>query len=335
MARELVPPIPAPASPGALAQFEQLLEEAAAWVQPAVEGATPFLEEVTAAGADVAEIAAVDADPPVALLGVVVIVLIFGAGLLVHAIGYPLSKLPWPISSIGNALLNIGNDLIHYGLDIVEWMVKPFIQLAQALWRGLDKLFALGLSSAASLALAIYKHIHIIGPHQIAANDTGIARAAASSINTIVATAPDYAFKAAEAAHDDVAKIMQSIPRIVPSTAAGAIAALALAVQADTTITDECSLPWCDTVQAAKEVEDALRGLLQGLFGAALFCALVSNPSGTAAAISRDAGPFLAGLGVACVAAEDFAGGALMELAAYAVSNPSSAAEHLVSVVCG
>lgn len=335
MGMDLVKPIPAPASPSELADFEGLLEDAASWIQPAVEGATPFLETVTAAGADIAEIVAVDADPPVALLGVVCIVLIFGAGLLVHAVGYPLSKLPWPISTVGNALMNLGNDLIHYGLDIVEWMVKPFIQLATALWRGLDKLFGLGLATAASLAMAIYKHIQIIGPHQIAANDTGIAKEAAAVINTIIAVAPDYEFKAAEADITDAVKAMQSIPRIVPSTAAGAVAALALAVQAGNTVTDECGLPWCDTVQTAKEVEDKLRGLLQGLFGAALFCYLVDDPSGAASAISRDASGLLAGLGAGCVVAEDFAGGALMELVAYAVGNPGSAAEHLVSVVCG
>lgn len=335
MGMDLVAPIPAPASPSELADFELALEDAAAWAQPVVEGAAPFLGEVIATEADIGEVVLVDADPPVALLGVACIVLIFGVGLFVHAVGYPISKLPWPVSIVGNALMNVGNDLIHYGLDIVLWMVRPLIQLATALWHGLDKLFGLGLATAASLALAIYKHIQIIGPHQIAANDTGIAREAAAAINAIIAVAPDYEFKAAEAAFTDPVKIMQSIPRIVPSTAAGAVAALALAIQADTTVTDECQLPWCDTVQAANEIQDALRGLLAGLFGAGLFCYLVDDPSGAAAAISNNAGGFLAGLGVACVAAEDFAGGALMELTAYAVSNPSSAAQHLVSVVCG
>lgn len=335
MARDLVSPIPAPASPSELADFESLLEEAAAWIQPAVEGALPFIDSVTAAGADIAEIAAVDADPPVALLGVAIIVLIFGVGLLVHAIGYPLSKLPWPISTVGNAIMNAGQQIIQYGLDIVEWMVKPFIQLGQALWRGLDKLLGLGLATAATLAKAIYKHIQEIGPHQIASNDTGIAKEAAAAINSIIATLPDYEMKLIKAAHLDIEKLTHSIPRIVPSTAAGAMTALARMEQANTQVIDECTLPWCDTAHTAKEIQDALQGLLSGLLGAALFCTLVNNPSGAAAAISRDAAGFLAGLGAASAVNGDFAGAAMMELVAYAVANPGSAASHLVSVVCG
>ena len=329
-----VPTIPAPASPGALAGLERALADAASWAQPLVEGATPFLQSVITAGADAGEVAAVDADPPVALLGVAVIVLIFGAGLFIRATGELFKVLPWPLNTVAQAVINAGDTVIQYGIDVVEWMVKPLIQLAQALWHGLDKLFAIGLGTAASLGIAIYKHIHVIGPHQIAANDTGIAAAAARQINQIIAVAPDYAMKAAEAAHDDVAKLIQSIPKVVPTTAAAAIGALATAVQANTTIVAECTLPWCDTAQAAREVEGALHGLLAGLLGAALFCELVNNPGGAGAAISRDAAGVLAGLGVACVAAEDFTGGALMELAAYAVANPGSAAAHLVSVVC-
>lgn len=335
MGKSLVSPIPAPAPPGELADFERLLEEAAAWVQPAVEGATPFLEQVAGVGADIGEIVAVDADPPVALLGVAVIVLIFGVGLLIHAIGYPLTKLPWPISTVGNALVNAGQRIIQYGLDIVEWMVRPFIQLAQALWRGLDKLLGLGLATAASLALGLYRHIQIIGPHQIASNDTGIAKEAASAINSIIATLPGYEMQLIKAAHLDIERLTKSIPRIVPTTAAGAMTALARMEQANTQVIDECTLPWCDTTHTADEIGKALHGLFAGLLGAALFCALVSNPSGAARVVSDDAAGFTAGLGAACIANGDFAGGAMMELVAYAIANPGSAASHLVSVVCG
>jgi hypothetical protein len=335
VARSLVSPIPAPASPSELADFEALLENAAAWVQPAVEGAIPFLDTVGAAGVDIGEIALVDADPPVALLGVAVIVLIFGVGLLIHAIGYPLTKLPWPISTVGNALVNAAQQILQYGLDIVEWMIRPFIQLAQALWRGLDKLLGLGLATAASLAKAIYKHIQEIGPHQIASNDTGIAKEAAAAINSIIATLPDYEMKLIKAAHLDIERLTHSIPRIVPATAAGAMTALARMEQANTQVIDECTLPWCDTTHTADEIQKALQGLFTGLLGAALFCELVNNPSGAAAVISRDASGFLAGLGAASAISGDFAGAAMMELAAYAVANPSSAAQHLVSVVCG
>jgi hypothetical protein len=335
MAKSLVSPIPAPASPSTLADFEQLCEQAASWIQPAVEGATPFLGDVISAGVDVGEVVAVDADPPVALLGLAIIVLIFGVGLLVHAIGYPLSKLPWPISTVGNAIMNAGQQILQYGLDIVEWMIRPLIQLAQALWRGIDKLLGLGLATAASLAMAIYKHIHIIGPHQIAANDIGIAKEAASAINSIIATLPDYEMKLVKAAHLDIEHLTQSIPRIVPATAAGAMTALARMEQANTQVIDECTLPWCDTTHTADEIQNALKGLFTGLLGAALFCELTNNPSGAAAVISRDAGGFLAGLGAACVINGDFAGGAMMELVAYAVENPSAAAARLVSVVCG
>lgn len=334
MARGLVSPIPAPASPSELAQFEQLLEEAAAWVQPAVEGATPFLSEVAGAGADIGEIVAVDADPPVALLGVAVIVLIFGVGLVVHAIGYPLSKLPWPISTVGNAIMNAGQQILQYGLDIVEWMIRPFIQLAQALWRGIDKLLGLGLATASQLALAIYKHIQVIGPHQIAANDTGIAAGTADAINRIIATLPDYEMRLAKAAHTDIEALMKTIPLLIPSTAAGALLALSKTVAGNTMVTDECVLPWCDTTHTGDELTGKLLSLLSGLLGAALFCELVNNPSGAAAVISRDAGGFLAGLGAASVVSGDFTGGALMELAAYVVDNPATAAARLVSVVC-
>lgn len=334
MSKPLVSPIPAPAPPGELAQFVAVLEGAASWTQAEVTGAVPFLTEVLAGGADAGEIVGVDADPPVALLGVAVIVLIFGAGLFIRAIGELFKVLPWPLSTVAQAIINTGDTVIQYGIDVVEWMVKPLIQLAMALWHGLDKLFGIGLATVASLGIAVYKIIHIIGPHQIAANDTGIAAAAAKQVNAIIAVAPDYAMKAAEAAHDDVAALITSIPKLVPTTAAAAVGALATAVQANTQVIDECALPWCDTAQAAEEVTNALHGLLGGLLGAALFCELVNNPGGAGAAISRDAAGVLAGLGVACVAAEDFTGGALMELAAYAVANPAGAAARLVSVVC-
>jgi len=335
VARSLVSPIPAPASPSQLNDYLNLLEEAAAWVQPAVDGATPFLEDVIGASVDIGEIAAVDADPPVALLGLAIIVLIFGVGLLVHAIGYPLSKLPWPISTVGNAIMNAGQTILQYGLDIVEWMVRPIIQLAQALWRGIDKLLGLGLSTAASLALAIYKHIQIIGPHQIASNDTGIAQQAAAAINGIIAALPNYEMQLAKAAHTDIENLTKTIPHILPATAAGAMTALATMERANTEVINECTLPWCDTTHTADEIQNALKGLFTGLLGAALFCELTNNPSGAAAVISRDAGGFLAGLGGACVINGDFAGGAMMELVAYAVDNPGSAAARLVSVVCG
>jgi hypothetical protein len=334
MAKFFVPPIPAPASPSALADFVAELERAAAWIQPPVETATPFLTEVIGAGVDIAEVAAVDADPPVALLGVAVIVFIFGAGLLIRAVGVLFSVLPWPLNSIAQAVINAGDTVISYGIDVVEWMVKPLIQLATALWRGLDKLLGLGLATAASLGLAIYKVIQVIGPHQIAANDTGIAREAAPFINTIIAVAPDYEFKALKAAHADAAKIMAGIPRIVPSTAAAAMTALAAAGAANTLITDECALPWCDTNHTTDEITKGLGGLLGGLLGFALFCELVDNPAGAAARISADAGGFLASLGAISALQGDLTGGAALELMAFAVRDPASAAAHLVSAVC-
>lgn len=334
MAKSLVSPIPAPAPPGELAQFVTLLDDAASWVQPTVTGAAPFFDTVIAAGATAGEVAAVDADPPVALLGVAVIVLIFGAGLFIRAIGVLFKVLPWPLSVVANAIINAGDTVIQYGIDVVDWMVKPLIQLATSLWRGLDHLLGLGLSTAASLGLAIYKHIHVIGPHQIAANDTGIAAAAARQINQIIAIAPDYAMKATKAAHTDVAKAILSIPKVVPASAAAAVGALASAVQANTATVDECTLPWCDTTHTADQITSGLQHLLGGLLGAALFCELVDNPSGAAAVISRDAGGFLAGLGGVCALQGDLTGGALLELAAFAVDNPTAAAARLVSVVC-
>lgn len=334
MSRSLVTPIPAPAAPGELDAFLAELEQAAIWVQPAVTGAVPFLEEVTAAGADVGEVVAVDADPPVALLGVAVIVFLFGAGLFIHATGAVLSHLPWPFGTIGNALLNLGQRIIQYGIDVVEWMVRPLIQLAQALWRGLDKLFGLGLATAAQLALAIYKHIQVIGPHQIAANDTGIARAAAAAVNTIIAVAPDYEYKAVKAAHTDVARIMASIPRLVPATAAAAVGALAKTVEANTLVTDECALPWCDTVHTGDLNTSTLRNLLGGLLGAALFCELVDNPAGSAAAIARDSGRFLELLGAAMVTAGDPAGALYAGLLDVVINDPAGAAGFISRVVC-
>lgn len=334
MAKDLVTPIPAPASPGALADYLAELERAAAWVQPEVVGALPFLSDVVATGADIAEVAAVDADPPVALLGVAVIVLLFGVGLFLHAIGALFAKLPWPLSTFGSTVENIGQHIIQYGIDVVEWMVRPLIQLATALWHGLDKLFGLGLSTAASLAIAIYKHIHIIGPHQIASNDTGIAAAAAAAINDIIAVAPDYEFKAAFADHTEAANLMKAIPRIVPSTTAGAVLALALSAAANTRIVDECALPWCDTVETTDNIQNDLSGLLGGLLGAALFCELVNNPAGSAAAIARDSNGFLVGLGAAMVAAGDPAGALYAGLLDVVINNPAGAASFISSVVC-
>lgn len=334
MAQGLVTPIPAPASPGALAEYLAELERAAAWVQAPVQGATPFLDTVVAAGVDLGEVALVDADPPVALLGIACIVFIFGAGLLLHAIGYLFSQLPWPFSIAGSFIEGLGQRLIQYGIDIVEWMVRPLIQLGLALWHGLDKLLGLGLSTAASLALAIYKHIHIIGPHQIAANDTGIAAAAAAAINTIVGIAPDYEFKSVKAGHTQPAALMQAIPRIVPSTTAGAVLALALSAAANTEIVDECALPWCDTIHTTDTIQKDLSGLLGGLLGAALFCRLVSDPAGSAAAIARDSAGFLAGLGAAMVVAGDPAGALYAELLNVIVNDPAGAAGFISRVVC-
>lgn len=334
MARNLVSPIPAPASPGELADFLAELETAAAWIQPTVQGAIPFLEEAAAVEADIAEIEVVDADPPVALLGVAVIVFIFGVGLFLHAIGALFAMLPWPLSNLGKAVESVGQRIIQYGLDIVEWMVRPLIQLGQALWRGLDKLFGLGVGVAAQLALAIYKHIQIIGPHQIAANDTGIAAAAAAAINDIIAVAPDYEFKAIKAAHLAPAALMQAIPRVVPSTTAGAVLALALSQAANTEIVDECALPWCDTIHTTDTIQNDLSGLLAGLLGAALFCRLVEDPAGSAAAIARDSGGFLVGLGAAMVVAGDPVGALYAELLNVIINDPAGAAGFIVRTVC-
>lgn len=334
MARDLVSPIPAPASPGALADFLGELERAAAWVQPAVPGAAPFLDEVIGAGTDLGEVVLVDADPPVALLGVAVIVFIFGAGLFINATGAVLSHLPWPLSSAGQALLRLSARIIQYGINVVEWMVRPLIQLGQALWHGLDKLFGLGLATAAQLALAIYKHIQIIGPHQIAANDTGIAKEAAAAINDIIAVAPDYEYKARQAGHLAPAALMQAIPRLVPSTTAGAVLALALSQAANTEVIDECALPWCDTIETTNTIQKDLGGLLGGLLGAALFCRLVDDPAGSAAAIARDSTGFLVGLGVAMVAAGDPVGALYAELLNVIVNDPAGAAGFITRVVC-
>jgi hypothetical protein len=334
VAKALVSPIPAPAPPGELAQLLGELGRAESWVQAPVAGAVPFLETVTGAATDLGEVVAVDADPPVALLGVAVIVLIFGAGLFIRAIGVLFSVLPWPLSAVAKAIISAGDQVIQYGIDVVEWMVRPLIQLAQALWHGLDKLLGLGLATAAQLSLAIYKHIQVIGPHQIAANDVGIAKAAAAAINDIVAIAPDYAMKAAKAAHADTEKLIQSVPAIIPTTAAGAMLAIATTVAANAQVVDECALPWCDTNHTTDQITKGLHGLWAGLLGAGLFCELVNNPAGAGAAISRDAGGMLAGLGGLCAVQGDLTGGALLELAAFAVSDPSAAAARLVSVVC-
>jgi hypothetical protein len=334
MAKDLVSPIPAPASPGELAEFLDALDGAASWVQPTVAGAVPFLDTVVAAGADVGEVLLVDADPPVALLGVAAIVFIFGAGLLIHAIGYLFAQLPWPLSTAGQAIENFGQQLIQYGIDIVEWMVRPLIQLGLALWHGLDKLLGLGLATAAQLAIAVYKHIHIIGPHQIAANDTGIAAAAAAAINTIIATAPDYQMKAALAGDLGAEALMKAIPRLVPSTAAGAITALALNAAANTEVIAECALPWCDTVDTGDDNTLSLGNLLGGLLGAALFCRLVSDPAGTAAVITRDSGLFLDGLGVAMILNGDPAGALYSELLNVVINDPAGAASFITSKVC-
>lgn len=334
MAKDLVSPIPAPASPSELADFLLELENAANWVQPVVAGADVALGTVVAAGAATGEVAATDADPPIALLGVACIVFIFGAGLFLHAIGALFAMLPWPLSTFGTTVENIGQRVITYGVDIVKWMVDPLIQLFEAAWHGLDKLFGLGLATAAQLGLAIYKHIHIIGPHQIASNDTGIAAAAAAAINDIIAVAPDYQMKAIKAGHTEAADLMKAIPRLVPSTAAGALVALSLSQAANTQIVDECALPWCDTNEATDAIEKDLGGLLAGLLGAALFCRLVSDPAGSAAAIARDSNGFLVGLGGAMIAAGDPVGALYAGLMDVIVNDPAGAAGFISRVVC-
>ena len=93
-------------------------------------------------------------------------------------------------------------------------------------------------------------------------------------------------------------------------------------------------MPWCDTVETTDDIQTSLGDLLGGLLGAALFCKLVSDPAGAAAAITRDSGPFLDGLGVAMVLAGDPAGAIYSELLNVVINNPAGAASFITSKVC-